>query len=99
MIKTCGIVSLGILIFCLTLPQITEAGDDLAQKVLEAKADLKAGVNVFDADIIKKAKDKFLSLLMKEQSKKGYLHYYVGLCDYRLAVFYLTKDKFFSLCL
>ncbi len=93
MIKKCVIVSLGFLIFCLFLTPSSEAGDDLVEKVLEAKKELQAGVNVFDAVIIKKAKDKFLNLLMMEQSKKGYFHYYVALCDYRLAVFYMTENK------
>jgi len=93
MIKKCVIVFLGFLIFCLILPSKPVAGDDLAQKVIEAKEELKAGVNTFDAVIIKKAKDKFLNLLMMEESKKGYIHYYVALCDYRLAVFYLTESK------
>lgn len=87
------VISLGFFIFCLSLPSLSEAGDDLAAKVLEAKAELKTGVNVFDDAIMKKAKDKFLNLLMKEQAKKGYLHYYVALCDYRLTIYYMTENQ------
>lgn len=85
--------SLVFLIFCFLLPQKAEAEEDLVKKVLEAKAELQAGVNVFDAAIMKKAKDKFLNLLMTEKSENGYLHYYVAMCDYRLAVFYMNENQ------
>jgi len=86
------VISLGFFL-SFTLPYLAGAEDDLVEKVLEAKAELKVGVNVFDNTIIKKAKDKFLNLLMNEQSKNGYLHYYVALCDYRLAVYYMTENQ------
>jgi tetratricopeptide (TPR) repeat protein len=87
------VISLEVFVFSLILPPFSEAGDDLVEKVLEAKAELKSGVNVFDDAIMKNAKDKFLNLLVKEQAKKGYLHYYVALCDYRLAIYYMTENQ------
>jgi len=67
-------------------------GTELTKKVEKAKAELQEGVNTWNAEKMKQAKDIFLNLLMMEESEKIYFHYYIALCDYRLATFFITQN-------
>ena len=65
----------------------------LAQKIIEAKGILKAGVDTWDPETIKKARDRFLGLLAREGQNNLYLLYYVALCDYRLANYFIASQE------
>jgi len=65
----------------------------LAQKIIEAKGILKNGVNTWDPEIMKKARDRFLGLLAREGQNNLYLLYYVALCDYRLANYFIASQE------
>ena len=67
-------------------------GSDLSQKMEKAKQELREGVNTWDAEKMKQARDLFLNLLMTEESEKAYLHYYTALCDYRLTAYFMAQD-------
>lgn len=47
---------------------------------------MKKGVDNWDPDWLKKAREEFLGLLTKGNQENMYLFYYVALCDYRLAI-------------
>lgn len=65
----------------------------LAQKIIEAKGILKKGVNTWDPEIMKKARGRFLGLLAREGQNNLYLLYYVALCDYRLATYFIATQE------
>jgi len=65
----------------------------LAKKIIEAKGILKAGVDTWDPETIKKARDRFLGLLAREGQNNLYLLYYVALCDYRLANYFIASQE------
>ena len=67
-------------------------GPDLSQKIKKAKQELQDGINTWNADKIKHARDLFLNLLMREESEKAYLHYYTALCDYRLSAYFMAQE-------
>lgn len=62
---------------------------DLEQKIVEAKAKLQEGLNAWDPEILKNARDLFLRLFM-DNPDNAYLSYYIALCDYRLATYYFA---------
>ena len=72
-----------------TLPT-SEMNSTAKTQVIEAKNLLKDGVNTWDPKLIKKARDRLLSLMAGEKSGSFYPMYYIALCDYRLATYYLT---------
>ena len=65
----------------------------LAQKIIEAKGILKIGVDTWDPKSMKKARDRFLGLLAREGQNNLYLLYYVALCDYRLANYFIASQE------
>lgn len=65
----------------------------LAQKIKEARALLKRGVNTWAPELMKKARDRFLGLLAKEKQESLYLLYYIALCDYRLSNYYIAQAE------
>lgn len=65
----------------------------LAKKIIEAKRILKAGVDTWDPETIKKARDRFLGLLAREGQNNLYLLYYAALCDYRLANYFIASQE------
>lgn len=67
-------------------------GSGLSQKIEKAKEQLRVGVNTWDVEKMKHARDLFLNLLMTEESEKVYLHYYTALCNYRLAAYYMAQN-------
>ena len=69
------------------------SGTDIDQKVKKAKVELQAGINTWNMEKMKQAKDMFLNLLMKEKSENTNLLYFIALCDYRLATFYMTTNS------
>lgn len=79
-------------VFCLIFLPLTGIGYDTQQEVIKAKAELQEGVNSWNADKIKAAKDMFLNLLLKEKSENAYLHYYIALCDYRLVTHEISEN-------
>ncbi len=62
-------------------------------QIIEAKRLLKNGVNTWDPEPMKKARDKLLGLVAKEKTASFYPVYYIALCDYRLATYYLTLGQ------
>lgn len=65
--------------------------DSIVRKqIVEAKELLKKGVDTWNPDLMKKARDRLLGLVVKEKNESLYPLYYIALCDYRLATYYLT---------
>lgn len=56
------------------------------EKIKQAKNFMKKGVDNWDPDWLKKAREEFLGLLTKGNQENMYFFYYVALCDYRLAI-------------
>jgi tetratricopeptide (TPR) repeat protein len=69
------------------------AQDAVLKPLAEAKAALQAGTDVWDAEKLKAARDQFLGLLVGGNGSGPWLHYYIGLADYRLAAYYLTAGN------
>lgn len=63
------------------------------EKIKEAKELMKKGLDTWDSEMMKKARDRFLGLLAKEKRENLYLLYYVALCDYRLATYYIASEE------
>lgn len=74
------------------LPGRTEE-TQLETKILKAKALLQTGISKWEGEEILKAKDIFIGLLMNQEQKKAQFHYYVALCGYRLATYYMTSNS------
>jgi tetratricopeptide (TPR) repeat protein len=70
-----------------------EIDSSLAQKIKEAKELMKKGLDTWDPEPIKKARDGLLGLLAKEKQESLYLLYYIALCDYRLANYYFSSTE------
>lgn len=62
------------------------------EKLDEAKVLLKKGVDNWDVSSMNKARDLLISLILTEK-ENPYIYYYIGLTDYRLATFFLEKEK------
>lgn len=71
----------------------TAQDQSLSQKIEKAKSKLQAGLNTWNEELLKNARDMFLNLLIKEKKENAYLLYYVALCDYRLAIYYFTSNN------
>ena len=69
---------------------ISELNSTVKNQIIEAKNLLKKGVNTWDLEQLKKARDILLGLIAKEKDESFYPMYYIALCDYRLATYYLT---------
>ncbi|MBN2244804.1 MAG: tetratricopeptide repeat protein [Candidatus Aminicenantes bacterium] len=65
----------------------------MAQKIIAAKKILKTGVNTWDPEIMKESREKFLGLLARAGQDNLYVLYYVALCDYRLANYYIASQE------
>lgn len=63
------------------------------KKIVEAKAFLRKGVNTWDPELMKKARDRLIGLMARGESGSFYPLYYIALCDYRLATYYLTLGQ------
>lgn len=74
-------------------PLRADTNEELSQKIAEAKSNLRKGLDTWNAELIKKAKDLFLNLFMKSKGKNVYLPYYIALCDYRLATYYIASNN------
>jgi tetratricopeptide (TPR) repeat protein len=74
-------------------PSVQDPEQMLIQKIKEAKSILQEGVNTWNMESLKNARDLFLNLLVKEKEENVYLPYYVALCDYRLATYCFTSAK------
>lgn len=64
----------------------------LGQNVQEAKAKLQAGVNTWDLELLKTARDMFINCLLKAKTENAYIFYHIALADYRLITFYLSSS-------
>ena len=62
-------------------------------QIIEAKKLLKKGVDTWDPELMKKARDRLLGLMAREKDGSFYPVYYIALCDYRLATYYLTLGQ------
>ena len=69
-----------------------EGSASLGQDVQEAKAKLQAGVNTWDLELLKTARDLFIGCLMKAKAENAYILYHIALADYRLITFYLSSS-------
>ncbi len=65
----------------------------VVEQIKAAKKLMKKGVDTWDPELLKNAREKFLGLLAKERQKSLYLLYYVALCDYRLANYFLISAE------
>jgi len=63
------------------------------EKIKEAKNFMKKGVDSWDPEWLKKAREEFLGLLTKRNQDNLYLLYYVALSDYRLANYFLSSSE------
>ncbi len=63
------------------------------ERIKEAKELMKKGVDTWDLEKLKKAREKLLGLLAKEKKESLYPLYYVALCDYRLANYFLVSTQ------
>jgi tetratricopeptide (TPR) repeat protein len=63
----------------------------LVESVQDAKAKLQAGINTWDLELLKTARDRFINCLMKAKSENAFILYHIALADYRLITFYLSS--------
>jgi tetratricopeptide (TPR) repeat protein len=70
-----------------------EIDSSVAQKIIEAKELLKKGLDTWDPEPMKKARDGLLGLMVKEKQESLYLLYYIALCDYRLINYYFASAE------
>jgi len=70
-----------------------EQNSKFIQALAEAKAKLQAGINAWNVESLKEARDLFLNLFMRQKPENVYLHYYLALADYRLVTFYFTSNN------
>jgi imidazolonepropionase-like amidohydrolase len=63
------------------------------KQICEAKELLKKGVNIWDPEVMTQARDRLLRMLVGEKNESYYPMYYVAVCDYRLATYYLTLGQ------
>ena len=86
------IIATILVIVCVGSLSLMGIEDNIQQKIKKAKAELQEGVNLWNAEKLKAAKDMFLNLLMTEKDENIYLHYYIALCDYRLATYEMSEN-------
>jgi imidazolonepropionase-like amidohydrolase len=67
-----------------------EIDSTVRTQIVAAKELLKKGVDTWNPDLMKKSRDRLLGLMAKKKNENLYLLYYIALCDYRLATYYLT---------
>jgi tetratricopeptide (TPR) repeat protein len=65
----------------------------VVEQIKEAKELLKKGVDTWDPEVMKKARDRFLGLLAKNQQESLYLLYYISLSDFRLINYYMASAE------
>jgi len=71
--------------------QRAAGSDSLGQTIQAAKAELQAGVNTWDLERLKRARDLFINCLMKAKADNAYILYHIALADYRMITFYLSS--------
>ncbi len=71
---------------------LAQADQEFQQKIEEAKSKLEMGVNTWNPELLKSARDLFLSLYLKTEGQNIFLSYYIALADYRLATYYFSKN-------
>ncbi len=86
------IIATILVIVCVGSLSLMGIEDNIQQKIKKAKAELQEGVNLWNAEKFKSAKDMFLNLLMTEKSEIVFFHYYIALCDYRLATYEMSEN-------
>jgi len=65
----------------------------VVEQIKEAKELLKQGVDTWDPEVMKKARDRFLGLLAKEKQESLYFLYYIALSDFRLINYYMASAE------
>jgi len=70
-----------------------EIDSSVAQKIKGIKELLKKGLDTWDPEPIKKARDELLGFMVKEKQESLYLLYYIALCDYRLINYYFASSE------
>lgn len=63
----------------------------VVEQIKRAKELMKKGVDTWDPELMKQARDRFLGLLAKEKQESLYLLYYIALCDFRLSNYYIAS--------
>lgn len=81
-----------LLIFTCNTQAFSNPGDDFSDAVIKGKAMIKTGVQKFDGKILLEARSHFERLSQNKQMQ-WLTHYYIGLADYRLAIFYQSQNK------
>lgn len=64
----------------------------LVESVQEAKAKLQAGINTWDLELLKTARNQFINCLLKAKTENASILYHIALADYRLITFYLSSS-------
>jgi tetratricopeptide (TPR) repeat protein len=70
-----------------------EGSASLVESVQEAKAKLQAGVNTWDLELLKTARNQFINCLLKAKTENASILYHIALADYRLITFYLSSSN------
>ena len=70
-----------------------EIDSAVRKQIIAAKKLLKKGVDTWDPDLMKKSRDRLLGMMAREKKENLYILYYIALCDYRLATYYLTLTE------
>jgi len=86
----CVVIFFGALVFS---REPENSSNSIAQKIIEAKDILKNGVNIWDPELMKRARDQFLRLLARKKQENFDLLYYMAFCDYRLANYYIASQE------
>ncbi len=68
-----------------------EKSPSLGQDMQDAKAKLQAGINTWNLELLKAARDRFINCLMKAKAENAFILYHIALADYRLITFYLSS--------
>jgi tetratricopeptide (TPR) repeat protein len=68
-----------------------EKSPSLGQDMQDAKAKLQAGINTWNLELLKAARDRFINCLMKAKAENAFILYHIALADYRLMTFYLSS--------
>jgi imidazolonepropionase-like amidohydrolase len=70
-----------------------QSDPSVVEQIKGAKELLKQGVDTWDPEVMKKARDRFLGLLAKDKQESLYLIYYIALSDFRLINYYMASAE------
>ena len=65
----------------------------IRKQILAAKKLLKKGKDTWNPELMKRSRDRLLGVMARESHESLYTLYYIALCDYRLATYYLSLTQ------